>query len=100
VARIRARNEKVTMDLPDSLTQPDSTSTPDAVVSRELTRRVRVNFSSTLKDGWRYEATIEVQGTAGPIEIEQALLALDTVAKIVGEVGVAVRQRADPERPA
>jgi hypothetical protein len=88
------------MDWNPSLTQPDSPSTPGAVASRELTRRVRVNFSSTLKDGWRYEATVEVQGTAGPVAIEEALHALDLVAKIVGESGVIVRQRAEPERPA
>jgi hypothetical protein len=88
------------MDWNPSLTQPDSPSTPGAVASRELTRRVRVNFSSTLKDGWRYEATIEVQGNLPPGDIGVELTQLDKIAKIVGESGVIVRQRADPERPA
>jgi hypothetical protein len=88
------------MDWNPSLTQPDSPSTPGAVASRELTRRVRVNFSTTLKDGWRYEATIEVQGNLPPGDIGVELTQLDKIAKIVGESGVIVRQRADPERPA
>jgi hypothetical protein len=88
------------MDSTPSLTQPDSPSTPDPGVSQALTRRVRVNFSSTLKDGWRYEATIEVQGNLPPGDIGVELTQLDKIAKIVGESGVIVRQRADPERPA
>jgi hypothetical protein len=82
-----------------TLAQNDAGSTPEAPASAALTRRVRVNFSSTIKDGWHYEATVEVQGTAGPVELEQALLALDTVAKSVGEGGVAVRQRGAGEVP-
>jgi hypothetical protein len=76
-----------------TLAQNDAGSTPEAPASAALTRRVRVNFSSTIKDGWHYEATIEVQGTGSPGDIAVELTRLDQIAKVVGESGVIVRQR-------
>lgn len=56
--------------------------------------RVRINYDSTIKDGWRFESTIEVSIPSNdPEKMEQLLTQYGEIARRVGFNEVAERNK-------
>lgn len=54
-------------------------------------KRIRCNFNSTVKEGWRYEGTVELEWSGPDDEAAMILDQLDTILQARGELGVARR---------
>ncbi len=72
-------------------------SPEQTLLSREYTtsRRIRVGFTSTQKDGWKYESTIEIDSDDPGLNLDDELTALDETARHTGVTGVVDRQVCD-----